>query len=150
MEGVTTDVWTQRQVDRHASHTIGELLQIWRETVQTFSDILPNIPQPLISQFVFDQVTHEQDIRHAISEKGARDSLAIKVADGFIRDSLSHNSELEIMELASHRISGFEFVRSLSGRRTLTQIAATGLPANVVEFFIKNTPFTLPKVSVIE
>ena len=58
MEGVTTEAWTQRQVDRHTEHSKSELLAIWSNTFENFKELLPNIPQPTISQFVFDQATH--------------------------------------------------------------------------------------------
>jgi hypothetical protein len=117
MEGVTTEAWTQRQVDRHSSRSLTELLTIWHNTVADFKSLLPSIPQPTISQFVFDQVTHEHDVRHAISLPGARDSIAIVAAEGFIRDSLSRNPDSRIADLANSRVSGFDFVRSLSGSR---------------------------------
>ena len=150
MDGVATNAWTQRQVDRHTSHTFSELLHMWDEALTTFQHVLPKIPQPVISQFVFDQATHEQDIRHALSSPGARDSSAIAVAEGFLRDFLSRNPDPEIAKLANFPLTGFEFVRSLSGRRSLEQIAALGLPAHVVDAFIETAPFDLPLQTVVE
>jgi hypothetical protein len=150
MEGVTTEAWTQRQVDRHSSRSLTELLTIWHNTVADFKSLLPSIPQPTISQFVFDQVTHEHDIRHAISLPGARDSIAIVAAEGFIRDSLSRNPDSRIADLANSRVSGFDFVRSLSGRRSLAQIADIGLPLEAVAAFIETSPFDIPVESVSE
>ena len=150
MDGVATNAWTQRQVDRHTSHTFSELLHMWDEALDTFQHALPKIPQPVISQFVFDQATHEQDIRHAISSPGARDSSAIAVAEGFLRDLLSRNPDPEIASLANFPLTGFEFVRTLSGRRSLEQIAATRLPTQAVETFIQSTPFDLPLETVVE
>lgn len=150
MDGVATHTWTQRQVDRHISHNLGELLHIWDEALDTFQHVLPKIPQPVISQFVFDQATHEQDIRHALSSPGARDSSAIAVAEGFLRDLLSRNPDPEIASLAKFPLTGFEFVRSLSGRRSLEQIAGIGLPTHAVEAFIQSAPFDLPLETVVE
>ena len=150
MDGVATHTWTQRQVDRHKSRTFSELLDMWKVAMNTFQHVLPKIPQPVISQFVFDQATHEQDIRHAISSPGARDSSAIAVAEGFLRDSLSRNPDPEIASLTNFPLTGFEFVRSLSGRRSLEQIAATGLPIQAVEAFIQSAPFDLPQEAIVE
>lgn len=150
MEGVTTDAWTKRQVDRHTPHNFKELLEIWEEAMNTFRHLLPKIPQPTISQFVFDQATHEHDIRHALSSPGARESTAITVAEGFLREYLSRNPDPEISSLARFPLTGFEFVRSLSGRRSLKQITAIGLPANAVEAFISTSPFVLPTETVEE
>ncbi len=150
MEGVTTEAWTQRQVDRHTEHSNSELLAIWSDTFQNFKSLLPNIPQPTISQFVFDQATHEHDIRHAISQPGARDSRAIAVAEGFLRNFIARNPNPEIRALSVSAITGFEFVRSFSGRRTKEQIAELGLPADLVAAFIDTSPFAMPKESINE
>jgi hypothetical protein len=150
MDGVATDAWTDRQVQRHARDSVEDLLTIWDANAPMFGKILPNIPQPIISQFMFDQTTHEHDIRHALSTPGARDSSAVAVAEGFLRNFVSRNADTEVSELANTSITGFEFVRSLSGRRTLDQISALGLPANTVAKFIADAPFSLPTTTVVE
>ena len=150
MEGVTTEAWTQRQVDRHSEHSTAELLAIWGNTFEKFEALLPKIPQPTISQFVFDQVTHEHDIRHAISQPGARDSRAIAVAEGFVRDLIARNPDPEINALADRPVIGFDFVRSLTGRRSKAQIAELGLPAETVAAFISTSPFEIPARSIVE
>jgi len=150
MEGVTTEAWTQRQVDRHSEHSTAELLAIWGNTFEKFEAFLPKIPQPTISQFVFDQVTHEHDIRHAISQPGARDSRAIAVAEGFVRDLIARNPDPEINALADSPIIGFDLVRSFTGRRSKAQIAELGLPAETVAAFIRISPFDIPAESIVE
>ena len=150
MDGVATDAWTDRQVQRHEKDSVEDLLAIWEANAPMFGKILPNIPQPIISQFMFDQTTHEHDIRRALSTPGARGSSAIAVAEGFLRNFVSRNADTEVSELANTSITGFEFVRSLSGRRTLEQISALGLPANTVAKFIADAPFSLPTTTVVE
>jgi len=150
MDGVATDAWTDRQVQRHAKDSVEDLLAIWEANAPIFGKILPNIPQPTISQFMFDQTTHEHDIRHALSTPAARDSSAIAVAEGFLRNFVGRNADTEVSELANTSITGFEFVRSLSGRRTLEQISALGLPANTVAKFVADAPFSLPTTTVVE
>jgi uncharacterized protein (TIGR03083 family) len=150
LNGVTTAEWTQRQVDRHAEHTIPDLLQIWSETLRSFSVVLSKIPQTTLSQFIFDQVTHEHDIRHAIAKAGARSSSAIAVAEGFLRNSLTQSQESDIRKLSESSIRGFDFVRSLSGRRTISQIDAVGLSPDSVVAFVETTPFSVPTIEVTE
>lgn len=150
MDGVTTEAWTQRQVDRHTEQSKNELLAIWSNTFENFKALLLKIPQPTISQFVFDQVTHEHDIRHAISQPGARDSRAIAVAEGFVRDLIARNPDPEINALADSPIIGFDFVRSFTGRRSKAQIAELGLPAETVAAFIRTSPFDIPAESIVE
>jgi hypothetical protein len=150
MEGVTTEAWTQRQVDRHTEQSKNELLANWSNTYENFKALLPKIPQPTISQFVFDQVTHEHDIRHAISQPGARNSRAIAVAEGFVRDLIARNPDPEINALADSPKIGFDFVRSFTGRRSKAQIAELGLPVETVAAFIRTSPFDIPAESIVE
>jgi uncharacterized protein (TIGR03083 family) len=148
MDGVTTDAWTDRQVQRHAQDSVDDLLAIWETNAPTFASILPRIPQPVLSQFMFDQTNHEHDIRAALKQPGGRDSVAVAVAEGFLRDSLSRNGDLTIAQLADHKLTGFEFLRSLSGRRSTSQISDIGLPLGTIERFINAMPYSIPKSDV--
>jgi len=148
MDGVTTDAWTDRQVQRHAQDSVDDLLTTWLTIAPTFASILPRIPQPVLSQFMFDQANHEQDIRAALKQPGGRDSVAVAVAEGFLRDSLSRNGDIAIAQLADHKLPSFEFLRSLSGRRSLSQISNSGLPSETVEQFINAMPYSIPKSDV--
>jgi len=148
MDGVTTDAWTDRQVQRHAQDSVDDLLTTWSTIAPTFASILPRIPQPVLSQFMFDQANHEQDIRAALKQPGGRDSAAVAAAEGFLRDSLSRNSDIAIAQLADHELTGFEFLRSLSGRRSLSQISNNGLPKETVERFISTAPFHIPESDI--
>lgn len=148
MDGVATDAWTDRQVQRHTNDSVDDLLAVWETNAPVFAKILPNIPQPVLSQFMFDQTTHEHDIRTAIGKPGARDTLAVAVAEGFLRNSLAQQSDPEIAQLATHKLTGFEFLRSLSGRRSKAQISLNGFDVQVVERFIQGLPFDIPESDV--
>ena len=148
MEGVASEAWTNRQVQRHAQDSVADLLAVWESNAAVFAKILPNIPQPVISQFMFDQTTHEHDIRRAVSKPGARDTLAVAVAEGFIRNSLAQQSDPAIAQLANHKLTGFEYLRSLSGRRSGAQISKNGFDIETVEAFIRTMPFDIPESDV--
>jgi hypothetical protein len=148
MDGVATNAWTDRQVQRHKQDSVDDLLAVWETNAPIFGKILPNIPQPILSQFMFDQTTHEHDIRAALGKPGARESMAVAVAEGFLRDSLSRNSDLAIVRLADHKLTGFEFLRSLSGRRSRNQISHNGFNIKTVETFIDAMPFDIPESDV--
>ena len=148
MDGVATDAWTDRQVQRHAEDSVIDLLTIWESNAALFGNTLPRIPQPVLSQFMFDQTTHEHDIRAAISKPGARESMAVAVAEGFLRNSLSKNGDPEIASMANHEVNGFEFLRSLSGRRSKAQISQNRFELPLVEKFIQGMPFTIPDSDV--
>ena len=148
MDGVATDAWTDRQVQRHKQDSVDDLLAVWETNAPIFEKILPNIPQPILSQFMFDQTTHEHDIRAALGKPGARESMAIAVAEGFLRDSLFKNSDPAIASIANHEVRGFEFLRSLSGRRSKAQISQNGFELQLVEKFIQAMPFDIPDSDV--
>ena len=148
MEGVASEAWTNRQVQRHAQDSVADLLAVWESNAAVFAKILPNIPQPVISQFMFDQTTHEHDIRTAVGKPGARDTLAVAVAEGFIRNSLAQQSDPAIAQLANHKLTGFEYLRSLSGRRSRAQISKNGFDIETVEAFIRTMPFDIPQSDV--
>jgi hypothetical protein len=148
MDGVATDAWTDRQVQRHAQVSVEDLLAIWETIAPVFSTILPHIPQPVLSQFMFDQTNHEQDIRAALKIPGGRDTLAVDVAEGFLRNSLSLSNNPSIAEMATHPPAGFEFLRSLSGRRSRNQISHNGFNIKTVETFIDAMPFDIPESDV--
>jgi len=148
MDGVTTDAWTDRQVQRHAQDSVDDLLAIWETNAPIFATILPRIPQPVLSQFMFDQTNHEHDIRAALKIPGARDTLAVDVAEGFLRNALSLNDDPAIAQLATHEPTGFEFLRLLSGRRSRNQISHNGFNIKTVETFIDAMPFDIPESDV--
>jgi len=148
MDGVASEAWTNRQVQRHAQDSVADLLAVWESNAAVFAKILLNIPQPVISQFMFDQTTHEHDIRRAVSKPGARDTLAVAVAEGFIRNSLAQNTDPAIAELANHKLTGFEYLRSLSGRRSRAQILRNGFDTKTLERFVKDSPFDIPESDV--
>ena len=148
MDGVASEAWTSRQVQRHKQDSVADLLSVWETDAPVFAKILPNIPQPVISQFMFDQTTHEHDIRKAVGQPGGRDTLAVAVAEGFIRNSLAQHSDPAIAQLAAHKLTGFEFLRSLSGRRSRTQISRNGIDIELVERFVRDSPFDIPESDV--
>lgn len=148
MDGVATDAWTDRQVQRHTNDSVDDLLAVWETNAPVFAKILPNIPQPVLSQFMFDQTTHEHDIRTAVGQPGDRDTLAVAVAEGFIRNSLAQQSDPAIAQLATHKLTGFEFLRTFSGRRSRSQILLNGFDLELVEKFIHGLPFDIPESDV--
>ena len=150
MDGVATDAWTDRQVQRHTNDSVDDLLAVWETNAPVFAKILPNIPQPVLSQFMFDQTTHEHDIRTAVGQPGARDTLAVAVAEGFIRNSLAQQSDPAIAQLAAHKLTGFEFLRTFSGRRSRAQILQNGFDLELVEKFIHGLPFDIPESEVLD
>lgn len=150
MEGVTTETWTQAQVDRHSGDSLETLLNIWESIGDTIDLLIPQFPEPINSQFVFDANSHEQDIRYAIGSPGARNALSVTVSANWVRNFLSKHSHPQSKEILQAEVSDFDLFRSLGGRRTLAQVRACGLNENVVNEIVAGMPVSIPAKEINE
>lgn len=150
MEGVAGEEWTQRQVERHRGDSLKDLADAWEAQGAQFLQILPNIPQPTLSQLVFDVTSHEHDVRHAVGQPGARDSGAVAVGLGFLKTVIDSRDGIDIAVVNESSMSTFDLFRSLGGRRSRDQIAAVGFDVEYVEKVIGPMPYSLPTVTIEE
>lgn len=148
MEGVTTDAWTHAQVERYGELTLTELAELFESSAPKIDAIIHNFPQPIISQFVMDAVTHEQDMRSALGVPGGRDSKAIEVGVGFFLNLFETNDPPLFDALVNTRVSQWDVLRSVTGRRTVEQMNALGLDGEAIALQIAGLPFTLPAETV--
>jgi len=148
MEGVTSDAWTQAQVERFGLLTLSELADLFETTAPKIDAILHNIPQPIISQFVMDAVTHEQDMRSALGVPGGRDSKAVEVGVGFFLNLIEVSDPPLFDVLTTTSASSWDVLRSLTGRRTVEQMNALGLDGAAIALRFPGSPFTLPQEAV--
>jgi hypothetical protein len=140
MEGVTTDAWTQAQVDRHEGESLSQLADTWLAIAAEFDVVLPPIPSPINSQMVMDAVTHEHDLRHAVGRSGAQDSLAVDVALGWLLNMVEVKIPGSAQEILDTGVSHFELMRSLTGRRSIDQMNHLGLDGAAIAGLLKGTP----------
>jgi uncharacterized protein (TIGR03083 family) len=147
MEKKGSDSWTQAQVDRLDGHGIDELLDLWGQVIDPVTTMLALAPQVSACQLVFDALTHEQDIRGALSEPGSRTGdLTFEVALGFsttMGDQFIRQAGLPALRLITPtigsvqlgdpkaargqvalNISDFEALRAQGGRRSIRQLLA--------------------------
>jgi uncharacterized protein (TIGR03083 family) len=141
LDGVATDPWTDAQVARQAGRPVEDILDEWGEVGPRVEELFG--PGGAPEQLVFDETTHEHDIRGALHEPGARDDPAVAVALGFVRENFpaavraagapaltvrSGIGELVLGDgapaAATLTVSAFDLLRSCTGRRTVDQIAA--------------------------
>ena len=148
MEGVTTDAWTQAQVDLYGHLTLSELADLFEASAPKIDAIIHNFPQPIISQFVMDAVTHEQDMRSALGMPGGRDSKAVEVGVGFFLNLFEDNDPPLFDALLNTRVSQWDVLRSLTGRRTVGQMNSLGLDGEAIARQFAGLPFTLPTEAV--
>lgn len=138
MSDVTSDAWTARQVERHRGRSLAELADLWEEQSSTFDEVCRSIPQPTVSQFVFDQVTHEHDVRWALQRSGARDSAAVSVGARWI--VMACGPKLSVPA----GLNDFEILRCLSGRRSLAELEHLGFDGREVEASLDKMPLSIP------
>ena len=150
MDGVTTDAWTQAQVDRHAGDSLEKLLDIWESLGDTIDALIPQFPEPINSQFVFDANSHEQDIRFAIGAPGAREALSVHVSANWVRNFLARHPHPSASELLAANVADFDLFRSMGGRRSLAQVRACGLNDKVVDDIVAGMPVSIPAVEIAE
>ena len=148
MEGVASDAWTDAQVERFGDLTLTELADLFEASAPQIDAILHNFPQPIISQFVMDAVTHEQDMRSALGVPGGRDSKAVEVGVGFFLNLIEVSDPPLFTELTNTSASSWDVLRSLTGRRTVEQMNASGLDGEAIALHFPGSPFTLPTEAV--
>lgn len=136
LEGVTTDPWTEVQVDARGDWTIDRLLAEWDEQGAAVDALIPGFGAPLATQLLTDAATHEQDIRGGLGIPGARDADSVALAfPGLVEYGLAEGLRVECDEGAfvsggadeaatSVRAPRFELLRAMTGRRSVDQICA--------------------------
>lgn len=154
LEGVTTEAWTQAQVDRHRGEALAHLADVWDDTTAAFDTVLPMIPPPVNSQVVLDAVTHEHDLRHALGAPGGRDALSVSVAVGWVLHTADQRSpssaETLQRSLDTRALTPFDLLRVATGRRSADQITALGLDAELIGDLLAGTPLSMPASSIPE
>jgi uncharacterized protein (TIGR03083 family) len=170
LDGVASEAWTEAQVSRHAEDDVTDLLRTWNTAAAELEEIVPQFPPAPAAQWVFDAVTHEQDLRGALGMPGARDSDAVGIGvtfllhafGGFVEraglPSVGVRTEARSWAVGPEpaevcfEVSEFELLRALAGRRTAEEVralAVAGEPEPFLAFFADG-PLRLRAVSLAE
>lgn len=145
LDGVGTDPWTEIQVETRRGRPVKEIIEEWDECGAALETAFADGAVP--EQLIFDTVTHEHDLRHAIGQPGAQDDEAITVGLAFVAQfwplvaaSLDvpplrvayGDHEMVVGEDPEHTLTltPFETLRGFSGRRSLDQIKAFPWPSD--------------------
>jgi uncharacterized protein (TIGR03083 family) len=144
MEGITSDAWTDAQVQRHAGESLEELRAALEETIASFDAMLPAISSPSNSQLVMDAVTHEIDLREALGLQCEESSLPLAVAKAWLLDLIDRRDSSALPAIDGSGCSDFDLVRSLTGRRSATQMDDLGLPGDQIVAALAGTPLKPP------
>lgn len=130
--------WTAAQVERHKDLDLDAVKAKWTEGIASAGDAAPEMTAGAIN----DLVHHEFDVRGAVGDTGNRDGELVdtmfKAFAGFLDESFKANNLPALRVVARDnevtigegkpqgdlRISAFEFLRMVTGRRSLAQIHA--------------------------
>lgn len=166
LEHKGTSPWADAQVARLGAHSIDDLLDLWRQSLDEVQANLAFASDAGVCQLVFDTLTHEHDIRGALGEPGSRaGDLAFKAALGFVTttgDQFIRQARLPALRLSTPiigsvqlgdphtarghvalNVSDFEALRSFGGRRSIGQLLALpwdGDPTNLMPAFTDVLP----------
>lgn len=141
LDGVTTDLWTARQVDARRNSSIEQLLAEWETEAARLEPLMSSMPEAAVGQMLFDAATHEHDVRGGLDRPGGRDSEAMAVAFDWGAPGLAVTAEPADVTLrvetdvgtttagsgarqVAVRVEWFELFRAMTGRRSADQIRA--------------------------
>ena len=87
--GVTTAEWADKQVRRRKDHTITQVLEEWSAVAPELEATAGSFPPPLPTLWILDLAAHEQDLRGALVQPGARETRGLVIAvDFLVREGL--------------------------------------------------------------
>ena len=150
LEGVGSEAWTQAQVDRRSGMPLDDLLDEWAASGDIFDVMVAEFPKPANYQLVMDMATHEHDIRLALGSPGAQDDPSLAIGSAYmLRNVAKFNADLaeQIQECG---LTDFECLRSLTGRRSMAQLEASGLDAEALSRFLAMSPMTMVETDLVE
>jgi uncharacterized protein (TIGR03083 family) len=180
MEGAPGPTWTGAQVDKRRDWDLEQVVTDWTEHAESLEPQMAAWGSA-IGQMVFDAWTHEQDIRGALGAPGGRDSAAARIAfdwmvgnlqapddidpsDPRIRPGIEVRTEAGTVVIfgppagtdlgtraGALAVSRYEFLRTITGRRSRSQIAALDWEGDaLVERLVLGDPFEPSVVDILE
>lgn len=162
-----SETWTARHVETRAGTDVAGLLDEWSRTGPQLVAALPDGALP--DQAVFDIVTHEHDLRHAIGRPGAQDDEAVVIGLGFVGHLwplvagslgvppvriVAGDREMVVGDAPATtlHLSPFEALRACTGRRSAAQLRAYDWGTDPTPWLPAFTwgPFSPSAVDIVE
>lgn len=165
IEGVATDPWTQAQVDARRDTSAADMLDAWDADGVAMEPLFAVVGFERFGQMLFDALTHENDLCHALGVAADRENLGVDcafdwlvaVAGAFRGDPLRVRTGRDDVVIgpgepvATIDLTRFEFVRASSGRRSRAQVTAYPNEGLREPDMILTAPlFTLATVDIVE
>jgi uncharacterized protein (TIGR03083 family) len=164
LNGVASDAWTDAQVATRRDWPVEQILEEWEangSAVEADAAMLGSAA----GQWVYDACTHEHDIRNALGAPGARDSDAVAIAFewgtdrlgdildgeaaiGIVLDTEAGSRTVGTVEpRATVRVSRFEAIRAMTGRRSVAQMEAYGWADEPLPVCLPLRPMFTPRAA---
>lgn len=134
------DEWTEKQVALRRDRPVEDLITEWKEHASLIEATLDSIHPALAGGLIGDLLTHEHDLRGALSKPGARDAATLELPTyTYVRffGTRVKKAGLDAVEVNADGLSWvagagdpgvavsgepFEILRSLTGRRTRDEV----------------------------
>jgi uncharacterized protein (TIGR03083 family) len=144
LDGVASDPWTEKQVQARQACTVEDMLEEWERVGPEFEAGLAAIPSIMSGQALFDALTHEHDLRHALGVPGARDVGAVDQCFDWMVASRTRAGTTalrfdcgEVVVVAGNgepvatvAADRFELLRASTGRRSASEVERYRWDAN--------------------
>lgn len=141
LDGVTTDPWTQAQVDARAGASLSEVIDEWQQLAPRIDEVVDQLGESMDARFFIDAWSHEQDLRGFVGVAGGTDDPLVELfVPGSVKGFCVRVRRAGLPAIAvdagpgtnqsgddpahSLVVSPFEFLRGMLGRRSRRQLAA--------------------------
>src|SRR4051812_18895677 len=88
--GAATDDWTAAQVEARRDRSVADVLAEWDELAGPFAAMIDQFPGWYGRQVGADITVHEQELRGALGQPGARTAEGMGLALGFLLSGIAH------------------------------------------------------------
>ena len=160
LAGIPDEEFTADQIVRMADVPVAEMLDRWAAGAPQFEDAIQAFE---IWPAVIDVATHEQDIRAAVGQPGARDCAAIRRVTPMLLDWLAPGVPVRIGTEDGDHVTGtgddaelvlsttrYEAFRWRMGRRSQAQLAAMDWSADPALVLSELTVFGPSPTDIVE
>jgi uncharacterized protein (TIGR03083 family) len=150
MEGAASDAWTTAQVDRHRGASCAALADRWLELADAFDAVFAELPDPFPAVLMMDQTTHEQDLRATLGSFGAQDDGTAAAGLAYPWSVLERSDPELAAAIDALNLSTFERFRIVTGRRSVAQLTALGVPVDALVAVLERTPMRVAAQDVVD
>ena len=169
LEGVTSDPWTQAQVDARSGASLTEIVAEWNALAPRIDEAVDALGDAMDARFFIDAWTHEQDLRSLRRVSGGADDplvgqFAPAMLKGFcvrvrraglppilvqIGDATNQSGDNPEHALTA---TPYEFLRGVLGRRSRGQLAAWNwsAAAPVEEYIDALIVFGMAEIDIVD